>query len=155
MADRWKLSVAFIALLLETGCDPAPGRKATIEKSAADPIVRDVGQLEANVRSVEAEKRIDELERAVGELKLTPEKLNLELLTARVAALEVGQASLATDSKDPTFNDQAADRTALRLPKQSARPACAYPLLNRGRAWQRPLRPKSLRAEIGIEKIKT
>lgn len=100
MADCWKLGVAFVALLLETGCDPAPGRKAAIEKSASDPIVRDVGQLETNVRISEAEKRIDELEREVGELKLTPEKLNLELLTARVAALEAGRESVVADPND-------------------------------------------------------
>lgn len=100
MADRWKLGLAFTALLLETGCDPGPSRKPAIEKREADPIVRDVGQLETDVRIVEVEKRIDELEREVGELKLTPEKLNLELLTARVAALEVGRANVAVDSKD-------------------------------------------------------
>ncbi len=100
MVDCWKLGVAFIALLLQTGCDPAPGRKAAIEKSASDPIVRDVGKLETDTRITADEKRIEELEREVGELKSTPEKLNLELLTARVAALEVGRASIAADPTD-------------------------------------------------------
>lgn len=99
MAYRAKHAVSFIGLLLATGCDPVPSRKPPNEKSASDPIVRDVARAEAEVRIMDADKRIDELEREVGELKSTPEKLDLELLTARVTALEIGRSNVADGTK--------------------------------------------------------
>jgi hypothetical protein len=51
-------------------------------------IEQDVKQVQYDVRLAAAYRRIEELERQVGELKGTPEKIDLELLTQRMMALE-------------------------------------------------------------------
>lgn len=61
--------------------------------------------MEAGIRIAAANKRIDELERKVSALEATPEKIELDLLTQRVTALEVkaltGQATEPQGAPDP------------------------------------------------------
>lgn len=85
-----KAIASLSCLTLMAGCDQmsAPTSKPPAEKAAEDPLKADVERMEAGIRIAAANKRIDELERQVGALQATPEKLDLSLLTDRVAALE-------------------------------------------------------------------
>ncbi|MBD8621124.1 hypothetical protein IFT67_19630 [Sphingomonas sp. CFBP 13728] len=82
-----------------TGCDQTSSPPSAKAKAAQDPIAIDIDQIEARVRIAAAIKRIDELERQVSELQATPEKLDLDLLTRRVAALEAMGSGGASSPK--------------------------------------------------------
>lgn len=94
-----------IALILSANlmalcaCDQRPAPSAAPKISAANPTDQDVEELEAGIRLTAANKRIDELERKVGMLEATPEKLDLDLISQRVAALEM--KAVGTPSIDP------------------------------------------------------
>jgi hypothetical protein len=83
------------ALLLVTcfpwlaACEQRTAPAATKRGPAENAISQDIHQIDSAVRLAAANKRIDELERKVGALEATPDKLDLELLTQRVTALEV------------------------------------------------------------------
>jgi hypothetical protein len=70
-------------------CDRNPTSSSRKAVAHQEPLIQDLKRLDAGVRITAANKRIDELERKVGELEHTPEKLDLDLLTSRVTALEV------------------------------------------------------------------
>lgn len=80
--------MSLACLIAVTGCDQASSFKPAMAKADKDPITADIDLMQAEIRIAAANKRIDELERQVGELQATPEKLDLELLTRRVATLE-------------------------------------------------------------------
>ena len=67
--------------------------------SVGDPVAQDIKQIEYGVRLSAANKRIEELERKVGALENTPEKLDLDLLTQRVTAIEIK----SNDALAPVF----------------------------------------------------
>ncbi len=91
--------MSLACLILVAGCDQASTSTPTPTPAAAkDPITADVDRMEAGIRIATANKRIDELERQVGALQATPEKLDLELLTNRVEALE---AKVGGDASSP------------------------------------------------------
>lgn len=71
-----------------SGCDQPSSFKPATAKVAQDPVTADIDRMQAQIRIAAANKRIDELERQVAELQAAPEKLDLELLTRRVATLE-------------------------------------------------------------------
>jgi uncharacterized coiled-coil protein SlyX len=98
-----KAMLSFACLCSMAGCDrPSPHAAAT-KNSSRDAIAREVDNMEAEVRIAAATKRIEELERQVGELQSTPEKLDLELLTSRVTALEARQTgNAASPDASPT-----------------------------------------------------
>ena len=87
-----RATASLVCLILVAGCDrassPTPTTNPAAAKAAEDPIKADVDRMEAGIRIAAANKRIDELEQQVGALQATPEKLDLELLTNRVEALE-------------------------------------------------------------------
>lgn len=95
-----KAITSLSCLTLMAGCDQmsAPTSKPTAAKVVEDPLKADVERMEAGIRIAAANKRIDELERQVGALQATPEKLDLSLLTDRVAALEAKAGSDASSS---------------------------------------------------------
>lgn len=84
-----KVPLVFAILILVQACDQVPKSPATKNSSDQNLLAKDVDQLESGVRLAAANKRIDELERKVDELEATPEKLDLDLLSQRVTALEV------------------------------------------------------------------
>ncbi len=98
-----KTIMSLACLILVAGCDqvststPTPTPTPT-PAAAKDPITADVDRMEAGIRIAAANKRIDELERQVAALQATPEKLDLELLANRVAALE---AKVGGDASSP------------------------------------------------------
>lgn len=89
-------------LILVAGCDQPLTPKPAATKVTRDPITADVNRLEAGIRIAAANKRIDELERQVGALQATPEKLDLELLTNRVEALEARAGGDASSPGKPS-----------------------------------------------------
>jgi hypothetical protein len=79
--------LSVIYLLSLGACErPAP----SVAKSAAAEylVVQDINQIETRARLAAANNRIDEVEPKVGEMEATPEKLDLDLLSQRVTALE-------------------------------------------------------------------
>ncbi|MES3085126.1 hypothetical protein [Sphingomonas faeni] len=127
---RVSRTVLLLASILSlAACDAAPkpaNGKGTPGQDgvAQDAIAQDLARLDAGVRIAAANKRIDELERQVGELQSTPEKLDLELLTNRVTALEVQASSAASQAsvapaKDGPKDASAAPRTTNKDPQQS------------------------------------
>lgn len=89
MRHSLKVVLPFAFLILVSACDKRAEPPAAKKGSGQDLVVQDLDKFEAGVRIAAANKRIDELERKIGELEATPEKLNLDLLTQRVTALEV------------------------------------------------------------------
>ncbi len=81
--------LTIICLPLLGSCDQRSTQSTAQKSSAGNSVVQDINQIESGVRLAAANKRIDELERKVGALEATPEKLDLDLLTQRVTALEV------------------------------------------------------------------
>ncbi|MES3045258.1 hypothetical protein [Sphingomonas faeni] len=75
-------------LILVAGCDRISSPTPDKAKAAQDPIEADIDRIQADIRIAAANKRIDVLTRQVGVLEATPDKLDLELLTSRVEALE-------------------------------------------------------------------
>lgn len=92
-----KTIMSLACLILVAGCDQASTSTPT-PAAAKDPITADVDRMEAGIRIAAANKRIDELERQVAALQATPQKLDLELLANRVAALE---AKVGGDASSP------------------------------------------------------
>jgi len=88
-------------LILMAGCDQTSASTPTTAKAVEDPLKADLEQMEASIRIAAANKRIDELERQVGALQATPEKLDLSLLTARVATLEAKAGDDAPSPEKP------------------------------------------------------
>jgi uncharacterized coiled-coil protein SlyX len=97
MPNFSKAFLSFACLVFMTGCDRSSLHAAVTNDAAQDAVTEDVNRMEAEVRIAAANKRIDELERQVGELQSNPEKLDLEVLTSRVAALEASQSGVAAD----------------------------------------------------------
>ena len=89
MRNVLKASPLLACLIFLIGCDQRRTQPAVKAATHEDPLVQDIKQMEYGVRLSAAAKRIDELERKVAALEATPEKLDLELLTQRVTALEV------------------------------------------------------------------
>ncbi len=110
-----KTIMSLACLILVAGCDQAPTPTPAATKVAEDPITADVDRMEAGIRIAAANKRIDELERQVGALQATPEKLDLELLTNRVEALEAkagGDASFPGKPLGQTASESGQTRSA-------------------------------------------
>jgi hypothetical protein len=89
-------------LVLMAGCDQTSAPAPTSAKAVEDALKVDLEQMEAGIRIAAANKRIDELERQVGALQATPEKLDLSLLTARVATLEAKAGDDASSPEKPS-----------------------------------------------------
>ncbi len=89
-------------LILMAGCDQTSAPAPTAAKAVQDPLKADLEQMEAGIRIAAANKRIDELERKVGALQATPEKLDLSLLTDRVATLEAKAGGDASSPGKPS-----------------------------------------------------
>jgi len=88
--------------LYATGCGPTtPAEQHNDTQPAAitanTSIEQDVANIQAGVVRTSDAQRLDELERRIGRLETTPDKLDLELLSSRVQALEakVGVDGLA------------------------------------------------------------
>ncbi|MDQ0836967.1 hypothetical protein [Sphingomonas faeni] len=136
-----------VCSIIVQACDRIPTTPTATKAAEQDPIVQDLDRLEAGVRIAAANKRIDDLEHKVGELESTPEKLDLDLLTSRVTALEVkaNGAALASDmllpKEKPSLSTstgaepqarkntrQTPKRTSvLNLPELESRPRLATP----------------------------
>lgn len=107
MSYLFKALLPLTVLILVSGCGQASKKRATEKASDQDVVAQDIDKLESGVRIAAANKRIDELERKVGELETTPEKLNLDLLTQRVTALEVkANGSSASNTETSIPSDQ-------------------------------------------------
>lgn len=93
--------------------------------------MQDLDRLEAGVRIAAANKRIDELERQVGALQATPEKLDLDLLTRRVEALEVKANGSTSDLTESSISDTSgtsrSSLSAAPTPERAATPAKRKP----------------------------
>jgi hypothetical protein len=89
MPLSFKALLPFAFLILASACNQRAGSPAAKKGSEQESVAQDLDKFEAGVRIAAANKRIDELERKIGELETTPDKLNLDLLTRRVTALEV------------------------------------------------------------------
>lgn len=100
------------AMLLLQGCEQQVGGAKRPAASNATGEAGEVARIDADVRITAANKRIEELERQVGQLQSTPEKLNLELLTARVAALEVRAAGTSNDGIPTSSGERSGARVA-------------------------------------------
>lgn len=122
---RVSRTVLLLASVLSlAACDQAPKPADVKATSDQDAVAQDLARLDAGVRIAAADKRIDELERQVGELQSTPEKLDLELLTNRVTALEVQASSAASQAsevppKDGLKDASTAPRTPSKDPQES------------------------------------
>jgi uncharacterized coiled-coil protein SlyX len=94
--------------------------------------VQDIKQAEYEVRLAAANKRIDELERKVGALEVTPEKLDLDLLTQRVTALEVnaGDAVVQVPMIAPAAAKVRSGGNAPRAGGEAGRRPAGVPKLN-------------------------
>jgi hypothetical protein len=111
-------------------CDQIPKAPASKSAEAIDPLAGDLDRMEAGIRIAAANKRIDELDRKVGALEATPEKVDLELLTQRVTALEVksagdgaptSQAAPAAEAAQPTRSTPRTGSKAARSPVVNSR----------------------------------
>lgn len=93
-------------------CDQHRDPPSAKSQSAENPIVQETREFESGVRLAAANKRIDELELKVRTLEATPEKLDLDLLTQRVTALEVraSGAPAAVSEIAPVKNAMQASR---------------------------------------------
>jgi hypothetical protein len=101
-------------------CDQRPAPLVAPKISAANPTEQDVDELEAGIRLAAANKRIDELERKVSMLEATPEKLDLDLISQRVAALEVKAASTPSiEPKSPALKGSGDDMRSPRAARGS------------------------------------
>ncbi|MEG3167856.1 hypothetical protein U1737_06545 [Sphingomonas sp. LB3N6] len=83
-----RATTSLACLILVAGCDRASSPTPDKPKAAQDQIDADIDRIQTDIRIAAANKRIDELTRQVGALQSTPDKLDLELLTSRVEALE-------------------------------------------------------------------
>jgi hypothetical protein len=101
-----KAILPFIGLLSLGACDRQPAFPAPNTTPASNPVEQEVKLEEYDVRLAAAYKRINELERQVGALESTPEKIDLDLLTQRVAALEVKSAGDEAMSSQPSSTSQ-------------------------------------------------
>jgi len=139
-------AVLSFAILTSLGaCDRIPKAPASKNAAAVDPLAGDLDRMEAGIRIAAANKRIDELERKVHALEETPEKIDLELLTQRVTALEVksvgdeapaSQTIPATKTAQPMSSPprtgsearrSAVVKSKLTLPELENRPRLAAP----------------------------
>jgi hypothetical protein len=100
-----KCLLPLVLLILVEGCDRLPTSGVAKTSANQEPLVRDVERLESDVRIAAANKRIDELERKLGELEATPEKLDLDLLTSRVTALELNAGGAASTPATPLVKE--------------------------------------------------
>jgi hypothetical protein len=103
------IALLALACFLSLGaCNGEVAPNSATSPSADDPVTQDIKEIEYGVRLAAANKRIDELERRVGALEDTPEKLNLDLLTQRVIALEVrSNDAIATVSTNAPLTGKA------------------------------------------------
>lgn len=130
-----KVLLSFIAILTIQACDDVSHSETVYGRPRESKIARDMSEFEDGVRIAAANKRIDELERKVGTLESTPEKLDLDVLSRRVAALESetnAAAALATDvrsSKD-NLGGFSSDSNAARSDSNARRVVKRQPPLN-------------------------
>lgn len=89
MRQPRELLFALAIFLSVQGCGQSPRSPAPKAVRNQDEAAQALNQFDAETRIAAANKRIDELERKIGALESTPEKLDLDLLTQRVTALEV------------------------------------------------------------------
>jgi hypothetical protein len=113
--------LSFVCLLSLGACDQRRNPSAAKSPSMENPIVQETSQFESEVRLAAANKRIDELELKVHALEATPEKLDLDLLTQRVTALEVKSSGAAAAVSNMVPGNNAMQ--ALRPPSGAARVA--------------------------------
>jgi hypothetical protein len=94
--------LALLSVLLALcGCGSQPHESKPEHRSATEAIERDVTAIEEGVRLAAANKRIDDLERQVADLKTNPQTIELDLLKARVEAVET-KIYAKTDAGVPT-----------------------------------------------------
>lgn len=110
--------LSFVCLVSLVACDRHRDPPAAKRSPSENPIVRETSQFETGVRLAAANKRIDELELKVHALEATPEKLDLDLLTQRVTALEVKASGAAA-----AFSEMASGNSATQSPSSAARGA--------------------------------
>jgi len=114
--------VAAICLLSGACNQPATpaaqSRTSSAEARENAAVEQDVANIQAGVLRDTNVQRLNELERRIAQLESTPDKLDLELLTSRVQALEVkaGVDSLAATTPGVP------DATLKSQPKPSAKP---------------------------------
>lgn len=142
------LPIAVLSFAISTSlgaCDRIPKAAALKNTAAEDPLAGDLDRMEAGIRIAAANKRIDELERKVRAFEATPDKIDLELLTQRVTALEVksvgdetpaSQGGPATKTAQPMSSPPRTGTEArqspvvkpkLTLPELENRPRLAMP----------------------------
>lgn len=109
-----KFTVSLMCLITMTACDRSPSPIPATAKAVQDPIAADVEHMTAEIRIASANKRIDELERQVGALQATPIKLDLDLLTSRLEALEAKQNGDAPTSEKIVSDNYKIDRPISR-----------------------------------------
>lgn len=153
MSYLFKAILPVTVFILVSGCGQASKEPVTEKPSEQDVVAQDIDKIESGVRIAAANKRIDELERKVGELETTPEKLNLDLLTQRVTALEVkanglpasnSEASIPSDqlnSGRPTSSAAQQSPTPKRPPTRS--PTLNLPDLEKGPRLATPTEAKA------------
>lgn len=144
----FRLLLPVTVLVLVSACDNLPKSSAEKRSSNRDVVLQDLDKFEARVRIAAANKRIDELERKIGRLEMTPEKLDLDLLSRRVTALEVkasdasasnserlppedrfsdGSLNNGVARKGPATQRATARSSALKLPNLEKGPRLATP----------------------------
>jgi hypothetical protein len=111
--------LSFVCLVSLGACDRHRDPPAAKRSPSENPIVRETSQFEAEVRLAAANKRIDELELKVHALEATPEKLDLDLLTQRVTALEAKASGAAAAFSEMASGNSATH--ALQSPSSAAR----------------------------------
>ena len=124
------LSIAVLSSILVSlgACDQPPKAPASKRAAAVEPLAGDLDRMEAGIRIAAANKRIDELEHKVGALEATPEKVDLDLLTQRVAALEVksaGDTETASQAVPPAKTPQ-----PINSPSRTGSEARKSPIVN-------------------------
>lgn len=135
MPHFYKAVLPLTALILASACGQPPKTPAAEKVSDQAAVAQGIDNFESGVRLAAANKRIDELERKVGELETTPAKLDLDLLTQRVTALEVkANNPLALNSEGPLPKEQVnSGRPASNAAQQDPtlkRPPTRSPTLN-------------------------
>lgn len=104
----------------QNGAQPAA---ASAEAAANAAIEQDVANIQTNVVRTSETQRLDELERRVGELENKPEKLDLELLSSRVQALEVKAGADGLAATTPSVPGPSPTPTPTRKPAPRPRPS--------------------------------
>jgi BMFP domain-containing protein YqiC len=127
MRDLLKTLSPLVCLVSLESCDQRSTPSAANKASGKNVVVQDINEFESGVRLAAANKRIDELEQKVGALEATPEKLDLDLLSQRVTALEargsgdVVSAPTTSPAADVPQSGRSAPRTGVEVRPSTAR----------------------------------